>query len=503
LGRLLTDRSPGTFRFALVEFLVVLGILTLIFGETRARDLRPECSRLAQRGTAWWFVVFHVGATSLFSLLTAAILGEPMSRGWDIIAISGWLVCGTAAVAFLSLAIMPLEFWGLLERSFREILAFSSIVAAAAFGLSRLTLDLWRPLSRAVTAVVYLFLHPFIPTLTSDAASLTIGTPGFSVIIGPLCSGYEGLGLMLVFIGSCLWFFRAEWRFPRAFILLPVGLVLVWFLNCVRVAALLAIGITGQPDIALDGFHSKAGWLAFNAVALGICLVARRTSWLLKESVGQGVASSRSFNPAVPYLLPFLALLAGSLLAQMAAAGFEWFYGIRVLLSGVALWYCLPSYRALDWRVDWKAGAMGVGAYAVWVGLDMITRGSPAGMPVALKAVPAVWAASWIGFRVLGSLLAAPIAEELAFRGFLLRRFDGEDFESVSSRDVSLLATVISSLAFGVLHGDRWLAGSIAGLLYTAAYIRRGSIGDAVAAHATTNLLLTAQVLVLGAWQLW
>jgi hypothetical protein len=35
------------------------------------------------------------------------------------------------------------------------------------------------------------------------------------------------------------------------------------------------------------------------------------------------------------------------------------------------------------------------------------------------------------------------------------------------------------------------------------AFLRRGSVGDAVAAHATTNVLIAAWVLVGGSWQLW
>jgi len=62
---------------------------------------------------------------------------------------------------------------------------------------------------------------------------------------------------------------------------------------------------------------------------------------------------------------------------------------------------------------------------------------------------------------------------------------------------------LISSVAFGLLHGGRWLAGTIAGVLYAAALRWRGRIGDAVAAHAVTNALLAAWVLISGHWGLW
>jgi len=46
-------------------------------------------------------------------------------------------------------------------------------------------------------------------------------------------------------------------------------------------------------------------------------------------------------------------------------------------------------------------------------------------------------------------------------------------------------------------------AGIVAGLLYAFAMIRRGRIGEAVAAHATTNVLLAAYVLLYSQWHLW
>ena len=77
------------------------------------------------------------------------------------------------------------------------------------------------------------------------------------------------------------------------------------------------------------------------------------------------------------------------------------------------------------------------------------------------------------------------------------------DFESLNVRAFSFVSLVVSSVVFGVLHGDRWLAGSVAGLIYAAAFLRRGKIGDAVIAHATTNALLAALVLLGNRWYLW
>ncbi len=95
-------------------------------------------------------------------------------------------------------------------------------------------------------------------------------------------------------------------------------------------------------------------------------------------------------------------------------------------------------------------------------------------------------------------MVTAPIAEELAFRGFLLRRLISSDFEAVGWRRWTYFSLLASSLAFGLMHGSRWLAGTVAGLLYAAALLRGGRIGDPVAAHPTSKALLAAGVLIRG-----
>jgi membrane protease YdiL (CAAX protease family) len=66
-----------------------------------------------------------------------------------------------------------------------------------------------------------------------------------------------------------------------------------------------------------------------------------------------------------------------------------------------------------------------------------------------------------------------------------------------------MVAVLVSSLAFGTMHGPRWIAGALAGLIYAIAYLRRGRIGDAVIAHAVTNALLACVVVSMRKWYLW
>jgi hypothetical protein len=62
---------------------------------------------------------------------------------------------------------------------------------------------------------------------------------------------------------------------------------------------------------------------------------------------------------------------------------------------------------------------------------------------------------------------------------------------------------LVTAIAFGVLHGPLWLPGTAAGLAYGLVLIRTGRMGEAFAAHLTSNLLIAAWVLAAGQWQLW
>jgi len=62
---------------------------------------------------------------------------------------------------------------------------------------------------------------------------------------------------------------------------------------------------------------------------------------------------------------------------------------------------------------------------------------------------------------------------------------------------------MLCAVAFGVTHGGMWLPGVFAGVAYGLLAIKTGKLGEAVAAHATTNALIAAAVLLFDQWQLW
>jgi exosortase E/protease (VPEID-CTERM system) len=309
---------------------------------------------------------------------------------------------------------------------------------------------------------------------------------------------------MLLFGVLWLWFFRADFRFPRALLLIPFGISLIFLLNAVRIATLILIGDAGAPAVATGGFHSQAGWIAFNGVALGFACVAHRVPWLSSTRAPVLHGERLTENPTAAYLVPVLAILGAAMLSRATSGSFEWMYPLRFVAAAGTLLLFRHQYVSLNWKFGWVAPVVGTLVFVLWISLDRFTgRQTVNGIAPELVAWSAPARIAWLVIRTLAAVVTVPIAEELAFRGFLLRRLISVDFESVSFQRWTPFALLCSSVLFGLLHGDRWIAGTIAGILYAAAQKWRGRIGDAVVAHGVTNALIAVSVLWGGNWSLW
>src|SRR6185437_2484894 len=101
--------------------------------------------------------------------------------------------------------------------------------------------------------------------------------------------------------------------------------------------------------------------------------------------------------------------------------------------------------------------------FALWLAAAWLLL-SPQAMPAPLAAMSAGARVLWISSRALGGVLVAPLVEELAYRGYLLRRLVAQDFEAVPFGAVGWVPLLVTALAFGVLHGPLWLPGIAARL---------------------------------------
>lgn len=477
------------------RFIVALVAALIVFAFARGKPWRS----LTPQATIFrpvWFAV-HLALIGCLAWLSSQLF-PPTPPPIPFAAVIGlWLACAAVAVFCALLAMAPLPLWLKAARTLGNIWFYSVAAALAAAAAIPLTQDLWRSTAAATFELVRLILLPILPGLIADPATRVVGTQRFAVEILEFCSGIEGMSLILVFMIALLWYFREEYRFPRALWLLPFGLMLMFGLNAVRIAVLVLIGNAGYPEVAEYGFHSQAGWIAFNAVAVGIAAWSRRSRWLNRNV--EPLEPGQSDNPTAVFLMPLLAILAAGMLSHALSGRFEWFYPLRLLACAAVIVLYRRRLAALDWRASWRGPLLGVGVFVVWcIGVDYLAPNS--GMPAALALASPALRWGWIVCRVAGSVLTVPLAEELAYRGFLMRRLQSRDFDSLPYERVRWFGLVLSSVLFGAAHGRLWLQGSLAGFAYGWIVKRQGHLGEAVSAHMTTNLLVAAVALGSGNW---
>src|SRR4029078_4816087 len=145
-----------------------------------------------------------------------------------------------------------------------------------------------------------------------------------------------------------------------------IGIAVAWTLNALRIALLVSIGRHLSPEIAVTGFHPKAGWIGFLAVAIGLVVASRRIPFF-HLSVNR---SSRTLDPneklLLALLVPFMVLMATSIVASLFAPHDEWFYFLKVAAVGGALWVFRHVYASLRSVVSPRSIAVGVGIGIVW-----------------------------------------------------------------------------------------------------------------------------------------
>lgn len=509
-GRGSNWRPSGWFPFFLLPGLVRSGILVAVLftGFTWLRH-GDEVARLSATTIApvrWPLLGAHFAAYALLLWITVGIPHESLSDAvWDLLNCFR-VVWAMAVVAFGTLALISRRFIAGVLRVSGPLTWYSAGAALLAIPVALVVASSWdslgTPVSRVTLRLTEGMLRPLLPGLSVDVSTLTIGTSIFNGTVAWGCSGLEGISLLVAVSAVWIAVFHAELRIGRALLLIPVGAALLFVLNAFRIAVLILVGNAGWPDIALHGFHSQAGWIAFSGVAFGMAVVANRSSWIstARISTAPRAVTHSERNTTADYLLPLMAILAAAMVSETLSGGFEWAYSLRVLAGAIALYACRRGYASAIGGFGWEAAAAGALVFVIWIAGD---RQAASPMPLALADASAAMRAFWIATRIAGAVITVPLAEELAFRGYLMRRLMAENFDAVALNRTSLSALAVSSLIFGATHGARWPAGIAAGIVFGWLARRKGRLGDAIAAHAMANALLACYVLGKSQWQYW
>lgn len=460
-----------------------------------------------------YWLALHVLALVAFTVITALIFEIPINPArLSILWFSGWFaLAGTTLVLWL-LAIAPGHFWLQLIRQEYTALLVGCVVGISAWMLIGILRqyetsllgqrEFWNFLALPTLQLVHSLLGWFYTDLVYWPEAFLLGTDFFQVEITYACSGIEGISLISIFLVIYFWLFRNELRFPQVFWLFPLGILVTWLANAVRIAMLIAIGASYSPEIALRGFHAQAGWIAFTLIAVGAITLSKRMRFFSVSKPEFSVVGTDK-RLAAALLVPLLALMAASMLTSASSSGFDALYPLRVVAIALVLCYFRRSYNGLlGWKWAWQAPAIGIAVFVIWILLEPNVDSSQTALPQGLAELTKGTAAGWLIFRVLGSVVAIPLAEELAFRGYLIRKLIAKDFENVPLGQFSWFSFMLTSVLFGLLH-ERWFAGTLAGMGYALALYHRRQLSDAVVAHMTTNALIAIFVLTQARWSLW
>lgn len=224
-------------------------------------------------------------------------------------------------------------------------------------------------------------------------------------------------------------------------------------------------------------------------------------------------AGLRDRYPAVPYIVPFLAILLFIAIRPMGilSPAVEWpLQAIALGALGILLWPPEISKRPRYWVASILVG---LAVFCLWIAPEQLIHGYRESILFKNSIVgaaqsslpPSAQRSAWVLFwRTLRAALMVPIAEELFWRGWLMRwLINNENFRAVRLGTYAPLAFYGTALLFGAEHGPYWDVGLITGILFNLWMIKTKSIADCVLMHGVTNLALSLFVLSTGNWQYW
>jgi CAAX prenyl protease-like protein len=212
-------------------------------------------------------------------------------------------------------------------------------------------------------------------------------------------------------------------------------------------------------------------------------------------------------SPVLVRTVPFVVFLLLTFCQDwFGEAGRYWFYLAKTIVGAWFVWSLWPAISEMRWAISWEAVAAGIFVFAFWVGLDghypTFGKAGAPWNPHEHFATGSALAWFFVVVRIAGSSIVVPPLEEVFFRSFLYRYIIKVDFLSVPLGKFHATAFLVTSVIFGFEHHE-WLAGILCGFTYQGLVCWKNRLGDAMTAHAITNLLLGLWVVWKGAWQFW
>jgi CAAX prenyl protease-like protein len=233
---------------------------------------------------------------------------------------------------------------------------------------------------------------------------------------------------------------------------------------------------------------------------------------------GTPAADDSARHGAAVYVLPFALYLGLTVAAGQFPDHYPWLYGVAVLITGVVTAGLLYRHPVLRPHPFVLAGVVvGLAGIAVWIPLSLLhwERLVADHLPSALRPQPRVGfdpaqiadplgRGAFLAVRLFGLAVLVPVAEELFWRGFLLRWLIAPDWRNQELGRFTPQSFAVVTVLFAVTHAvNEWPAALIYCALLNALLYWKRDLWNCVVAHAVSNLVLGLFVLRTGTYELW
>ena len=207
-------------------------------------------------------------------------------------------------------------------------------------------------------------------------------------------------------------------------------------------------------------------------------------------------------SPPLARVLPFVVFLVlTSCQGSLGPESHFWIYLAKCVVGTWMIWVTWPLVSEMRWRISFEALFAGTLVFVIWVALDVpypkLSQPDDSwNLYDHFDKAPAMYC-FFAGVRIAGSTLLVPMLEEVFYRSFLYRYILAPNWMFTAHSSFAVKPFLITSIVFGFTH-HHWLAGIACGMIYQLLVIRTNRIGDAITAHAVTNLLLGVWVITQG-----
>lgn len=225
-----------------------------------------------------------------------------------------------------------------------------------------------------------------------------------------------------------------------------------------------------------------------------------------------------------PFILPMAVFLALVVIGGIDQRLHAWAYAARTLIvAGLLAWLWPRLRRDIAWTHLPLGALVGMIGVVQWIGMDKLLQSlrnqypddwALAGIwnwfisgvrpgegydPVehVLEPVGMIAFVAFMMVRVLGPVMVVPVMEELFWRNWLWRNLIApSNWRLAPVGEPDRTAIIVTCIAFALVHPQR-LVSVVWAALIAWLLVRTRSLGACIVAHATTNLLLAAYVLLM------